>query len=416
MNKISKFLIPSLILVGLVPSMNSTKSRFGDNSSSIVVTSERTINKDENINVVDKHDKSNLNYDYNYGVSNYSPIGAVEANALESNHIDSQNLYTYNEVEEIVNTLSNDYNQALKGTVTDYDQYIEKTVTEYETYINNLNTEYKNLENAYVDALDVIDYYDANLNKNHTNNKDSNDSTDSKVTNKTETNIKDSTTSNNVDINKNPEPVTTPEQLDSIYNEAINYAAKNVEHFEPIQGQVVNTNENIINPKTNNNKQVIDNKKPETNENKTENTESKPDTNNNGNVQETKDTELNSNVILDYLKTGIKLPSYIEKNAAYITEKYGIGQDKINDYKIITSGTNKNDFFEMLIINTSNINEESLLSAIDFRINGILKEFFENNNIEKEINNKILLVNIDDYVVFCFSNVSQKLMDFLSNN
>ena len=412
MSNFNKFLIPSFILIGIVPSLNSTRNGLRSDSN-VSYTSARTITENDKINVINKEISNNSSYDYTSGVSTYSPVGEVKPKEIENKNYESPNMYTHNEVQEIVDNISNEYSQSLKITVSDYDKYIKNTIDEYEKYINLLNDEYKALENAYVDALNIIDYYD----KNFTDNNRSSSNKNTK-----ESNINENISSNNLDL---------------IYDEARKKASENLENFQPIQGQI--DSKNLESSEST--KGQTDSKKLETHDSTKGQTDSKKLENPNYTQEENKEInentqnnnindkfvdsnindtstgntdELTSNEILEFIKSGIDIPNYSEHDENFLSQKYGIQKNNISDYKLITSGNNAENYFEMLIIKVSDINEDSLLNSIELRIDSILKEYFENTN-EKDINNNILLVDIDDYVVFSFSNISQQILNFLSN-
>ena len=67
----------------------------------------------------------------------------------------------------------------------------------------------------------------------------------------------------------------------------------------------------------------------------------------------------------------------------------------------------------MLIIKTPNINEEDLINKIQLRVDNILNNISEIDNTN--INDKLLLINIDDYILFCFSDISMDILNFLES-
>ncbi|HJD00473.1 MAG TPA: DUF4358 domain-containing protein, partial [Candidatus Dwaynia gallinarum] len=158
-------------------------------------------------------------------------------------------------------------------------------------------------------------------------------------------------------------------------------ASKNLDEFEPIQGQAPNVTNEQINNST---------ETPQNNESE----------------------KIDAETIFQIIKENVSLPSYSNKDINFLTTNYNLTSDKVNDFKLVSSDSSQN-FFEMLIIKTSNISEEDLINKIQLRVDNILNNISEIDNTN--INDKLLLINIDDYILFCFSDISMDILNFLES-
>lgn len=360
MDKLNKHLyttICSIFLLGLTSCTNSA-NKIPTNDKNVenkIYSKTRTISKDDKIKIID--DNSTYSYDYNYGVSTYSPIGIIPESEEISSNITSQNknnqneqLFTLEDIEQITSELSNEYNS-----------YIQSNSNEYENYITQLTKNYNTLENEYNLLLDDV----SNLNN---------------VT--TEDNSTVETIPENNKVDDEVIPRTRSEEIDLIYQKAIETASKNLDTFEPIQGQ-----------------------KPKTEDNNNLDT-------NNKNTDETT-LELNAENLFKAIKDSVTLPDYSIKDMNFLTNSYNISVNNILDFKLLSNiSSNTKNPFEILIIKTSDLNENDLTNKISSRIDSILNTIPENNI---SINDKILLVDLNEYVIFCISDINKDILNFLQS-
>src|SRR5699024_5907481 len=112
-------------------------------------------------------------------------------------------------------------------------------------------------------------------------------------------------------------PQTREEEVDLIYNKALDTASKNLDEFEPIQGQAPNVTNEQINNST---------ETPQNNESE----------------------KIDAETIFQIIKENVSLPSYSNKDINFLTTNYNLTSDKVNDFKLVSSDSSQN-FFEMLI-------------------------------------------------------------------
>lgn len=281
----------------------------------------------------------------------------AKVNPLNQN-LNYENSYDYNfgvsaypPIGEIVQA-----NQEETFSLDDVNKITENLAKEYNSYLDANSKEYEKYINELTNKFNNLskEYYDLLNMINGSNNEEITDEQPPKD-----------------EEPKDEKPTDTKELLDSIYEKALENASKNLDKFEHIQGQA---------PK---------NEESKTNE------------------------EINSNHILNLIKNNISLPNYSLKDLNFLTSSYGILQNNIKDFKLLSSDNMNSNLFEMLIIKTSGISEEDLINKIYSRIESIIKSISENNNINVEDNS--LLVNLGDYTLFVFSNLSNDILKFLES-
>ena len=380
MNKLNKLYvtISSLLLISLTSCTNSNNknSTSPEDTEQNIYTSTRTISENDTVNIINE-DFSSKTYDHTSGVSTYPPIGEIKENEeISSDTNQNETLFTLKDVQQITNDLANEYNS-----------HLEATSSEYENYISALTEDYVALENDYIGLLNdissIIDLSEPEIENNNTNTSEQPENSENISQNTTNKEDSSQNTNNENNFEEKPEniPQTREEEVDLIYNKALDTASKNLDEFEPIQGQAPNVTNEQINNST---------ETPQNNESE----------------------KIDAETIFQIIKENVSLPSYSNKDINFLTTNYNLTSDKVNDFKLVSSDSSQN-FFEMLIIKTSNINEEDLINKIQLRVDDILNNISEIDNTN--INDKLLLINIDDYILFCFSDISMDILNFLES-
>ena len=83
--------------------------------------------------------------------------------------------------------------------------------------------------------------------------------------------------------------------------------------------------------------------------------------------QNNESEKIDAETIFQIIKENVPLPSYSNKDINFLTTNYNLTSDKVNDFKLVSSDSSQN-FFEMLIIKTSNISEEDLINKIQLEL------------------------------------------------
>ena len=380
MNKLNKLYvtISSLLLISLTSCTNSNNknSTSPEDTEQNIYTSTRTISENDTVNIINE-DFSSKTYDHTSGVSTYPPIGEIKENEeISSDTNQNETLFTLEDVQQITSDLANEYNS-----------HLEATSNEYENYITALTKDYSDLENEYLGLLDdisnIIDLSEPEIENNNTNISEQPENSENISQNTTNQENNSQNTNNENVLEEKPEniPQTREEDIDLIYSKALDTASKNLDEFEPIQGQAPNVTNEQINNST---------ETPQNNESE----------------------KIDAETIFQIIKENVSLPSYSNKDINFLTTNYNLTSDKVNDFKLVSSDSSQN-FFEMLIIKTSNISEEDLINKIQLRVDNILNNISEIDNTN--INDKLLLINIDDYILFCFSDISMDILNFLES-
>ena len=380
MNKLNKLYvtISSLLLISLTSCTNSNNknSTSPEDTEQNIYTSTRTISENDTVNIINE-DFSSKTYDHTSGVSTYPSIGEIKENEeISSDTNQNETLFTLKDVQQITNDLANEYNS-----------HLEATSNEYENYITALTKDYSDLENEYLGLLDdisnIIDLSEPEIENNNTNTSEQPENSENISQNTTNKEDSSQNTNNENNFEEKPEniPQTREEEIDLIYSKALDTASKNLDEFEPIQGQAPNVTNEQINNST---------ETPQNNESE----------------------KIDAETIFQIIKENVSLPSYSNKDINFLTTNYNLTSDKVNDFKLVSSDSSQN-FFEMLIIKTSNISEEDLINKIQLRVDNILNNISEIDNTN--INDKLLLINIDDYILFCFSDISMDILNFLES-
>lgn len=380
MNKLNKLYvtISSLLLISLTSCTNSNNknSTSPEDTEQNIYTSTRTISENDTVNIINE-DFSSKTYDHTSGVSTYPSIGEIKENEeISSDTNQNETLFTLKDVQQITNDLANEYNS-----------HLEATSSEYENYISALTEDYVALENDYIGLLNdissIIDLSEPEIENNNTNTSEQPENSENISQNTTNKEDSSQNTNNENNFEEKPEniPQTREEEVDLIYNKALDTASKNLDEFEPIQGQAPNVTNGQINNST---------ETPQNNESE----------------------KIDAETIFQIIKENVSLPSYSNKDINFLTTNYNLTSDKVNDFKLVSSDSSQN-FFEMLIIKTSNISEEDLINKIQLRVDNILNNISEIDNTN--INDKLLLINIDDYILFCFSDISMDILNFLES-
>ena len=380
MNKLNKLYvtISSLLLISLTSCTNSNNknSTSPEDTEQNIYTSTRTISENDTVNIINE-DFSSKTYDHTSGVSTYPSIGEIKENEeISSDTNQNETLFTLKDVQQITNDLANEYNS-----------HLEATSSEYENYISALTEDYVALENDYIGLLNdissIIDLSEPEIENNNTNTSEQPENSENISQNTTNKEDSSQNTNNENNFEEKPEniPQTREEEVDLIYNKALDTASKNLDEFEPIQGQAPNVTNGQINNST---------ETPQNNESE----------------------KIDAETIFQIIKENVSLPSYSNKDINFLTTNYNLTSDKVNDFKLVSSDSSQN-FFEMLIIKTPNINEEDLINKIQLRVDNILNNISEIDNTN--INDKLLLINIDDYILFCFSDISMDILNFLES-
>lgn len=371
--------ISSLSLLALTFGLMSCslKDKFSNNNNNnssnnnVVLNNSytRTIPKEQNINVFSGKTENLGKYDFNTGVSSYPAVGEINEQPIpnETSKKTNEELFTVEEVQTLTDEIYNEYNKSL-----------ESTSSNYEKQLTTLAEDYLILENEYLNLLDNISKNENQIDKTET-------ITTEEVPNNTvieaeenEQAIEESKPfieENKPNVQKNKFN-SREEEIDNIYNKALETASKNLGDFEPIQGQA---------PKTNSESEI---------------STSVPDA-------------LNSEIIFNELNQNIFLPKYVNKNSSNLISDYGLNDGNFSDFKLISSEIYDENYFEMLLIKPLNISEEDLTLKIKNRIDSIINKISENTKNEINLDDKILLLNIDDYILFCFSNITNDILEFL---
>ena len=232
MNKTSKLsLITSYALIlGLTScsfNNNNENNNSQNNNSSSVYVNTRTISPENEPYFLNNENKSTSlgTYDYTYGVTTYPPIGEIKIEKENSNNSSSNNqaLYTEDEVIQITNDLSSEYNKYLKDNINEYESYINGLTTEY----NALADEYVNVINSFNDFFieNNEDSLSENLNTSTENKKDPSE------------NLENNYSESEISENTNTVFNTREEEVNSLYEQALKDAANNLDEFENVQGE-----------------------------------------------------------------------------------------------------------------------------------------------------------------------------------
>lgn len=352
-NKKSAVIMSSLALISLTSCNRTVKNtKTEENTNDNLQISKRSIASNENIIKLDKTKLQSLgSYDYTIGVSSYPVIGNVEFNESSENLGESEQVFTLNEVQKITEDISNEYIRYLSENET----YL---TNKYGEYINALESDYLNLENEYNNLLnDFSNYLEGNI-KDETNNEN--------VLNPPEDtpNFEDASNKNeNTDTNTdtNNKFLTREDEINALYEKALYNSSKNINEFEPIQGQA----------------------------------------------------QSNSKIILDRILSNIEFPPYTYTNDSFIFSNYGINKDEIEDYVIIHSKELNSNYFEIFIFKHKDLSDEELTDKLNLRLSSILNSLNGYNNDEFKIEDNILFLNIGDYTLFCFSKNSNDILNLL---
>ncbi len=375
MSKLNKQSIALLFLTSI--SMTSCSGNNENSTSNTTQVDEtyvgnRTISLD-NENPIFSNYSDLGNYEYNYGIHISPPIGNIIDNTYSNSefvdYTKNSELFTLDEVEQIVNNLQNQY-----------DETLNYNSNEYEKYINILSENYTIMETEYLSLLqDISDFIEHSQKENEVN--------ENKFENFENSQPYDEEKLDDIFETKNN--YTHEENLDNLYKEALKNASENLSEFKPIQGQSPMYDE------------IVDQKD-------LDNIISKP----NQSIEDI--SKITAENILKIINQNISLPSYTEMNNTFISLNYDIKEDKLNDSKLIISNSSK--LFEMFILNISNLSEKEVVDSIKFRIGSILNDVSENNtNNDFNLDDKVLLVNIDGYIIFCISDINDTLLNFLQN-
>ncbi len=384
MNKTGKLslLTSSALILGLTScssnNTNENNNSQNNNSSSVYVTT-RTISPENETYFLHNENKPETlgSYDYTYGVTMYPPIGEIKPSEEISNTNNSssnnQPLYTKEEVIQITNNLS-----------SEYDKYLADSINEYETYINGLTTEYNALADEYVNVINSLgDLFVEDTSSPNENTQISTGDNENQIPSE---NLEENNEnpSQKGETNENPSPTfnTREEEVNSLYEQTLKDAANNLDEFEHVQGEPQK-----IKDKPENNPQIEENPQ---------------------------EFILNAQTIFEEISKGVSLPKYNVKDITYLENNYGISKSNVEDFKLLNFEAPNKNFFEMLIIKT-NLSEEDLLGKIQFRLDGILKYISENTSEEIDLSDNVMLVNIGDYTLFCLSNINEALMNFLTS-
>ncbi len=354
------------LTIGLISC--STQKQISDkNNTSNDFDLTRTIPKEENTKILAENNENLGKYDFNTGIITNPPIGEFDENNLYEIYENNEQLFTLEEVQNLSNKLAEQYNENLK--LNSY---------EYEKYIENLTNEYINLENEFIALINDL----SNTNNNSQNNNNSN----------TEIENEEISSRSKVSDNFDNEQKfnSREEEVNYIYNKALETISSKLDTFEPIQGQAPKSIKEVIKNDNNDIEEIsLIEDNPE------------------------EEMPLNAENIFKQLSDNISLPKYISRYSSILTFEYKFPENSFSDFKLVSSETYDNNFFEMLIIKPTNITEEELIIKIKDRINSIITMISENTNEEINIQDKITLINIDDYILFCFSNINDKIIDFL---
>lgn len=357
-NKNFNIIVSSLALLSLTSCNNKKTDSSSDSSKDTSYTpyvSTRTISSDEGIINLNSNENPTLGtYDYTLGVSNYPVIENIPLKEVVENNEPLEELFTLSEVEKIAEDISNEYN----NYIYENEKYL---VDEYEKYIDAISNEYSNLENEYMNLLnDFSNYlnYEEEL-------EDGTDNTDDPIYNESEKESEEETTIPIEETLDNKEFSSREEEVNSIYEKALDNASKNTDNYENVQGERSLSNR--------------------------------------------------ANDIISYILENISLPSYNTEDVPFIINNYNLSKDNILDYKLIRSSTFDSNYFEILALKTNNISSDDLINKINLRLDSILNSFKEHNINDVDIENSLLLLNIDDYVLFCFSNKSNDILNLFNN-
>ena len=173
-----------------------------------------------------------------------------------------------------------------------------------------------------------------------------------------ETYFEDTPQENENNNTNNNKFLTREEEINAIYEKALYNSAKNTNDYEPIQGQPQST----------------------------------------------------SKLILDEILENITLQPYTYANNSFISLNYGIDITEIEDYKLIHSKELSSNYFELFIFKPKNLSDQSLMNKLNLRISSILSSINEHTNNEFKIENNVLLLSIEDHILFCFSKNSDDIL------
>ena len=115
-------------------------------------------------------------------------------------------------------------------------------------------------------------------------------------------------------------------------------------------------------------------------------------------------------LILDEILENITLQPYTYANNSFISLNYGIDITEIEDYKLIHSKELSSNYFELFIFKPKNLSDQSLMNKLNLRISSILSSINEHTNNEFKIENNVLLLSIEDHILFCFSKNSDDIL------
>lgn len=251
MKKKPYFIMSSVALISLTSCTQNNNSNNEEKLNTTPYISTRTISDEETILKLDKEKYKDLgSSDYTDGISEYPVIQNIKLDETE-NISKEEELFTLEEVQKIADILSKEYDDYLNKNI----EYISK---EYEDYINSLTKDYTVLQEEYFKILDELSnyMYNDNIGNNNqeNNNVDPNDNVNNNINNDNKENIDNQNNGNQEDI-KNDDDIddsindenkdttennkidlSREENLDLIYEKALNDAANNIDEFEPIQG------------------------------------------------------------------------------------------------------------------------------------------------------------------------------------
>ena len=346
-----------IVSCSLKDNLSNNKDKTNDVISNNNYT--RTIPKEQNVKIFSDKTENLGKYDFNSGISSYPAVGEITENQItnEISEKPNEELFTLEEVQTLTDEIYKEYNKNL-----------ESTSSEYEKQLTTLVEDYLNLENEYLDLIDDIS-------KNQNFNDKSQVTNEEKFPNSEISDVEETKPIIQEQPVKENKFNSREEEIEDIYNKALEKASKNLGNFEPIQGQP---------PKTNS---EIENTIPES---------------------------LNSEIIFNELNQNINFPKYVNKNYSNLISHYEIEVNDFSEFKLISSENYDENYFELLLIKPLNISEENLTLKIKNRVDSIINRISENTKGEINLNDKILLINIDDYILFCFSNINNDILKFLN--
>ncbi len=347
-NKKSAIIVSSLTLFGLTSCNGNTisENKVTENTEDNLQISTRTIDTNENVINLNNEETPSL------GLYDYT-IGLSSYPIIENIPLDKSP--ENKEILEELFTLS-EVEKIAEDISNEYMNYLSENETyltnEYEKYINSLENNYSNLETEYTNLLnDFFNYLDNNY-------QDETDKEDEVIPNIPPPSFEDTPQENENNNTNNNKFLTREEEINAIYEKALYNSAKNTNDYEPIQGQPQST----------------------------------------------------SKLILDEILENITLQPYTYANNSFISLNYGIDITEIEDYKLIHSKELSSNYFEIFIFKPKNLSDQSLMNKLNLRISSILSSINEHTNNEFKIENNVLLLSIEDHILFCFSKNSDDIL------